>query len=259
MTETCCASCKKVESRDYVKLRRCARCKMEFYCGAECQRRDYVNHKYLCRRPDQVIEEEERPSVMGMKNVISLPVGEDVDAEKLMKVIAAKSGPVGKTKQRPPQPKTWSFVPASTPEEQQAELRRLHAMLQESRLSAEQKTAFFALDALDQELLLQVWNLFRAGDLRLPLFRADTRCAREMLRLLVASSPRLGFIGPWRSMPMGDRQWDEEALRHVRKVVAEIPALAHVEDKGMDFTDVAILIAHLFMMAETELKSGPRN
>ncbi|KAK3696061.1 hypothetical protein LTR37_018142 [Vermiconidia calcicola] len=43
-----CLSCEAEEAVDGNALKRCARCRMALYCGRECQKADYEQHKPIC-------------------------------------------------------------------------------------------------------------------------------------------------------------------------------------------------------------------
>jgi hypothetical protein len=73
-----CEKCKKTEHEHKVALKRCGQCKNVFYCGAECQKGDWANHKYHCRKPEAVVRKEaEKGGFMGVKNAVNVPV--DID------------------------------------------------------------------------------------------------------------------------------------------------------------------------------------
>lgn len=73
-----CEKCKKTEYEDKVSLKRCGQCKNVFYCSSTCQKADWIDHKYFCRKPEAVLRKEAQAGgFMGMKNAVNVPV--DVD------------------------------------------------------------------------------------------------------------------------------------------------------------------------------------
>lgn len=64
----CCG--KKAEAMDGGELLQCSRCKMAYYCTAECQKRRWkAGHKQACRAPDQI----EPGDVMLVTGIVSKP------------------------------------------------------------------------------------------------------------------------------------------------------------------------------------------
>ena len=46
--EPCCSFCNKRQSDSLNPLKRCGKCLVQFYCGKDCQKTDWKNHKDLC-------------------------------------------------------------------------------------------------------------------------------------------------------------------------------------------------------------------
>ena len=49
----CCANCGRVD----LALKKCVRCKQASYCGAECQKAAWKQHKKACEPPKEPLEE----------------------------------------------------------------------------------------------------------------------------------------------------------------------------------------------------------
>jgi len=63
-----CDYCRK----EHAQLQRCSRCRVTRYCGSECQRFDYKNHKRKCFvvRVPVVVESEEEDDGLGLEEEI---------------------------------------------------------------------------------------------------------------------------------------------------------------------------------------------
>ncbi|EIW60812.1 uncharacterized protein TRAVEDRAFT_120694 [Trametes versicolor FP-101664 SS1] len=42
-----CDGCRRTESESKVKLKRCAGCSATMYCSRQCQKQDWVSHKWV--------------------------------------------------------------------------------------------------------------------------------------------------------------------------------------------------------------------
>ncbi|GLE02220.1 hypothetical protein PINS_up011058 [Pythium insidiosum] len=80
-----CAHCDKKAPKGS-ELKRCTRCKCTFYCGAECQRAHWKDHKISCVPQSDVVEQTDKKIVWGAKEMSILYGGattvpfDDLDA-----------------------------------------------------------------------------------------------------------------------------------------------------------------------------------
>ena len=53
-TEAQCHICGEMESDLGVRMKKCGKCKLTFYCSKKCQKKDWKYHKKLCRPMDEI-------------------------------------------------------------------------------------------------------------------------------------------------------------------------------------------------------------
>jgi hypothetical protein len=255
-----CEKCRKTEFQDKVTLKRCGQCKVRtwrrlfgthlaalqnvFYCSPECQKGDWKDHKYYCRKPDAVLRKEGEKGFMGMKNAINVPVDVDpetgdFDVKPLVERIKADQQKIGKSKvSAPPAPKTWAYKPPETEEEREEKMRAYEKQLDMAKFAENEKLAWkYLLSSDDKDFVWALWQLFSEGDAELPLERANTRCARELIRL---AGRRADFVwlgkkgNSFVGLEQNDRERDPEISAWIRKVAKE--QLGSDLERGFDCT-----------------------
>ena len=216
-----------------------------FYCSQTCQRSDWKDHKYHCRKPDAVIRKEaEKPGFGGLKNSVNVPVDIDpvtgeFDARPLMERIRADQQTIGKSKvSAPPAPRTWKYEAPATETEREERMEAFEAVADLSQLSAEEKRTWqVSLSGDDKDLFWAVWQLFAEKDVVLPLHRDNTRCARELVKML--GGQRLSFLArrghEWMGMEQSDKSRDEEIQSWIVEF-AQLELGVNVAESGFDLT-----------------------
>ena len=161
---------------------------------------------------------------MGVKNAVNVAVDVDpetgeFDPRPLVERIKADQMKVGKSKvSAPPAPRTWAYEPPKTEEEREERMLAFEAAMDMTQFTADERRAWnVLLSSDDKDLLWSVWQLFSSGDTVLPLFRADTRCAREMIKML--GGQRFPFLAKsgqeWLGVDQKDTSRDEDIQQWV--------------------------------------------
>lgn len=175
---------------------------------------------------------------MGMKNAVNVPV--DVDPETgeynlapLVERIKRDQQPVGKTKVSAP--RTWSYKAPETDLEREENMLAFERVLDLSQMNeTERKGWNVVLSSDDKDYLWSVWKLFILQDDVLPLVRSDTRCAREMIRMLgFTKFPFMAKKGhEWTNLSQNDRTRDDE----IQKWIEEFTSQHLASDPSKGFT-----------------------
>ncbi len=229
MNVSFCEKCKKTEYQDKVALKRCGRCKNVFYCSPECQKGDWRDHSYYCRKPDAVIRKEnEKGGFMGLKNSVNVPVDVDpvtgdFNAQPLIDRIKADQAKIGKEKvSAPPVPKTWQYTPPETEKEREEKMQAYEKKLDMTKFGEKELKGWkYLLSSDEKDYIWALWQLFSEGDERLPLTRVNTRCARELIKL-AGGRPTFEWLAKrgnsWVGVEQKDRSRDSEIGDWIREV-----------------------------------------
>ncbi len=237
-----CEKCKKTEFADGVVLKRCGQCKNVFYCSGVCQKADWTDHKYFCRKPEAVLRKEaEKGGFMGMKNAVNVPVDVDpvtgeFDARGLMERIQADQQKIGKTKvSAPPPAKQWMYKLPETEEERKKNMDAFESALDMAQFSQEEKQGWLLLSVGEKDFIWALWQLFSEGEARLPLVRSNTRCVRELIKWVGGRYAWVsGDAESWQGVPQSDKSKDAEIQKLIEHVVE-----THMKascDRGFDCT-----------------------
>jgi hypothetical protein len=180
---------------------------------------------------------------MGMKNAVNVPV--DVDPETgsfnpqpLVDRILEDQKKVGKAKVSAP--KTWAYKLPETEEELEANLMAYEKAVDFSQFSVEEKSTWkVLLSSHDKDFLWSVWNLFAESDSHLPMLRGDTRCARELIKMLGGLN-QFGWVAKkgdeWVGLRQNDKSRDAEILGWIELFMAN--ALKMDPKEGVDISSL---------------------
>lgn len=222
-----CEKCRKTEYEHQVLLKRCGNCKNVFYCSPACQKSDWKDHKFLCRKPEALIRKEaEKGGFMGMKNNVNVPVDVDpvtgdFDLQPLLDRIKMDQQPVGKAKvSAPPKPKTWAYKVPETEEERASKMEAFVKELDFAQFGANETRGWELMSPNEKDFVWALWQLFSEGEKRLPLLRSDTRCARELVKWVGGRYEWVGKQGSdWVGLPQSDKSRDLDIQQLIEDTV----------------------------------------
>lgn len=257
-----CETCRKSEYKDGVKLKRCGKCKNVFYCSAECQKKDWSDHSYQCRKPDVVLRKEAEKPFMGIPNAYNVPVDVDekgeLDFRPLVQRIKEDQARIGKEKvAAPPKPVTWAYKPPETEEEREERMQAFEQALDKSAFKEAEWQAFEVMSSDDKDFIWSVWQLFIEKDTRLPLVRANTRCVREILRLL-GSQERYRWIAEPGNDWVGAVQGNDHSKDAVIQALAEKVTREDLDSKSEDY-DCTLFVRLLCALRKRNAGASWRN
>lgn len=184
---------------------------------------------------------------MGLKNAVNVPVDVDektgeINAQPLIDRIKADQQKIGKEKiTKPPPKKTWAYEAPKDEQEREKRLLEFEEAVDKSRFTEEEKNAWNVLLSSDEkDFIWEAWKLFVEGDKTLPVYRQNTRCARELVKMM-GMNGNFCWVAKkgkeWVGVPQTDRTRDGEIQKWVESIMQD--KLKVKAEEGFDVTNFA--------------------
>lgn len=181
---------------------------------------------------------------MGFKNAINVPVDVDpstgdFDPKPIVDRIMADRNQTGKQKvSAPPKPRVWEYKAPETDLEREERMQEFEKVITLSLFNADEKRSWNVLLSSDQkDFMWEVWKLFTEGDKTLPIFRSNTRCFRDLIKMM-GSRSQFEWLGKkgseWVGLAQNEKSRDDEIQTWIESFTKE--KLGSEETKEYDAT-----------------------